>query len=127
MNLIIVAMVLAAGLAGAWYHWLEVQKRGESGSFVDYFFRNNTDGSKATVVAFVASMESLYIAGAFNGLDLQAAIAATQNLQLYSPLFLALAAAFGAGYACDSKLNSGVSDPNAPAAPAPAASPANPS
>jgi hypothetical protein len=107
MNIIIVLCIMLAGLLGAWYHWIEVKKREDVGSFIDYFFRNNTDGSKATVVAFVAAMESLYIAGAFKGIDLTAVIASFQSGEFNPTLMLALSIAFGAGYACDSKLNSG--------------------
>lgn len=114
MNIIIVLAILIAGLFGAWYHWLEVKKRGEPGSFIDYFFRNNTDGSKATVVAFVAAMETLYISGAFKGIQLDAVIASFQTGEFNSTFMMAISIAFGAGYACDSKLNSGMGVPTPP-------------
>jgi hypothetical protein len=114
MNIIIVLCIMVAGLLGAWYHWIEVKKREDVGSFIDYFFRNNTDGSKATVVAFVAAMESLYIAGAFKGIDLAVVITSFQSGEFNPTFMLALSIAFGAGYACDSKLNSGMVLPSPP-------------
>jgi hypothetical protein len=108
MNIIFVLLITVSGIAGAWYHYIEVTKRSNVGTFIDYFFKDNTDGSKATVIAFLAAMQTLYIAGSFNGLSLSDAIVQITNLQLYTPLLTSLSVAFGAGYGCDSKLNSGI-------------------
>jgi hypothetical protein len=118
MNIFTIIVVLLAGLAGSWFHWREVQKRGEPGDFKYYFFINGTDGSIATVAMFAAAMQALYLTGIIQAVDVGALIAATKEGLLYQPFFNVVMAAFMAGYTCDSKLNKS----NEPPAPMPISS-----
>lgn len=106
MNIVVALIMLLAGLLGAWYHWCEVHKRGESESFYQYFFCVNTTASQSAVAAFTMSMQTLYLAGAFDTVRMDATIEALLNGQVYAPMVGALATAFAAGYAADSKFNS---------------------
>jgi Na+/pantothenate symporter len=106
VNIIFVILILSAGIFGAWFHFLQVQKRADVSSFFEYLFVNNTAGSKSALFAFVAAMQAAYLGGAFNGLEMDAVIKAAQALTIYPPLFTVLYTAFGIGYTCDSALNS---------------------
>jgi len=105
MNIIITLIMIASGLAGCWYHWLEVRRRGEQGTFFQYFFISETPSSTATVVAWIAAMESVFIVGGFAGLDFNAAMAAFKAGVFYPPIITAMGLSFSAGYMADSKLN----------------------
>jgi hypothetical protein len=106
MNILFVILILLTGIIGAWFHFLQVQKRADISGFFEYFFVNNTAGSKSAVVGFIAAMQTAYLAGVFNGLSVDAMFAAFQAWQVYPPLITVLYAAFGTGYTCDSMLNS---------------------
>ena len=106
MNIVVAIIMLLAGLFGAWYHWCEVHKRGDSESFYHYFFCVNTTASQSAVAAFVMAMQTLYLAGTFDMVRIDATIEALLNGQVYAPMAGALATAFTAGYAADSKFNS---------------------
>jgi hypothetical protein len=109
-------LVVASGLAGAWFHWRQVAARGEAVCFVQYFFRDNTAGTNATVTMFYAAMVTLFSTGIID-IDWAAFLAATKAGMIYPPLWHAIVGSFSGGYMCDSKLNSG--NRPAPIIPAP--------
>ena len=106
MSIAIALIVVLSGLTGAWFHWRQVFARGEAGCFVQYFFRDNGQGTNATVTMFYAAMVTLFSTGVIN-VDLAAFIVAMKAGLVYPPLWHAVAGSFAAGYVCDSKLNSG--------------------
>lgn len=123
MSILIAIIIALFGLAGAWFHWRQVNRRGEAGQFVEYFFSNNTDGSKSAAMSFIAAMLLIDKSGVFDGMTMEAFLVATRAGIFYHPLVIAVVAAFNVGYTCDSALNSwkgdvpekGASSPNASA------------
>jgi len=106
MNIGLVLLILFVGLFGAFAHYLKVKQRCDVKSFVDYFFLNNVSGSVTASAMFFTAMQLAYSNGAFNGLEVTPILLALKSGQIYPPLIHSLIAAFTAGYACDSGLNS---------------------
>jgi hypothetical protein len=108
INLLIAAIVMVAGLAGAWFHFLEEKKTGRvTGSFFNYMVLDSPGQSGSTLAAFVTAMGALYWAGTFEQVRMDAFVEALKAGVLYSPMVSAIVVSFTTGYACDSKLNHG--------------------
>lgn len=131
MNIFIVILILASGLLGAWYHFLSVKKVYDVKSFFEYFFINNTAGSKSAFFAFAAAMQAAYTTGVFNNIDIDKLIESTKAFQIYPQLIGAIVAAATIGFVCDNKFNTYVSpeivpDPIVPIEAAPIVAPTIP-
>ena len=104
----VAVLMTFSGLFGMWIHFLIVKRDGRiTCNFINYLLANNPKGTGITAFAYFASIGGLFAIGAFDGLNMDYAIAALKNGVLYAPLAQGVATAVTAGYMCDSMLNSG--------------------
>lgn len=104
----IAAVMIVAGLFGMWVHFRIMKRNGRvAGNFVSYLLADNQKGTGITLFAYFASISGLFALGAFDALNMDAAVAALHNGVIYAPLAQGLGTAVTTGYMCDSVLNSG--------------------
>lgn len=104
----IAVLMMLAGLFGMWVHFRIVKRdKRVEGNFISYLLADNQKGTGITLFTYLASIGGLFAIGAFDALNMDAAVAAMHNGVLYAPLAQGLATAVTAGYMCDSVLNSG--------------------
>jgi hypothetical protein len=104
----IAAVMVIAGLFGMWVHFRIMKRNGRvAGNFVSYLLADNQKGTGITLFAYFVSIGGLFALGAFDALNMDAAVAALHNGVIYAPLAQGIAQAMTAGYVADSMLNSG--------------------
>ena len=99
-------IILLPGLFGMWTHWRLAFRQGRvSGTFFDYLFADNPQGTGVTVAMFLSAMAGMNWLGLFDQVHTDYIVEALRNWQIYKPAALAVIASATTGYTFDSRWN----------------------